>query len=271
MIPPAGGRGAVGGPAPDGAGDRTRAGDPLLLVEGLGAGYGGVQVLWDVTLEVRPGEVVALVGSNGAGKSTLLRAVSGLLRPWRGRVRWQGRDIAGLPPEAIVRLGMAHVPQGRRLFADLTVRENLLVGAYARTDRAAVAADLRDVLDLFPVLGERLHLTAGQLSGGEQQMAALARALMVRPRLLLIDEPSLGLAPIVVQALMEAVDRLRGRGTSLLLVEQDVAVALDHADRGYVMETGRITLAGTADALRRSPRVREAYLGVAAGSAETLQ
>lgn len=246
-------------------------GGPLLEIEGLDAGYGGVQVLWDVTLEVRRGEVVALVGSNGAGKSTLLRAVSGLLRPWRGRVRWDGRDIAGLAPEAIVRLGMAHVPQGRRLFADLTVRENLLVGAYARADRAAIAADLRDVLDLFPVLGERMHLTAGQLSGGEQQMAALARALMARPQLLLIDEPSLGLAPIAVQALMDAVDRLRGRGTSLLLVEQDVAVALEHADRGYALETGRIALAGTAAALLHSPRVKEAYLGIAAGSADTLQ
>jgi len=247
------------------------AGDPLLRIEQLDAGYGAVQVLWDVALEVRRGEVVALVGSNGAGKSTLLRTISGLLRPWRGRVWWGGREIAGLPPEAIVRLGMAHVPQGRRLFADLTLRENLLVGAYTRPDRAAIAADLRDVLELFPVLGERLHLPAGQLSGGEQQMAALARALMARPQLLLIDEPSLGLAPIAVGVLMDAVDRLRGRGTSLLLVEQDVAVALEHADRGYVMETGRIALAGSADALLRSPRVREAYLGVAAGSAETLQ
>lgn len=245
--------------------------EPLLRVDALDAGYGRVQVLWDVALEVRTGEVVALVGSNGAGKSTLLRAISGLLRPWRGSIRWGGREIAGLAPEAIVRLGMAHVPQGRRLFADLTVRENLLVGAYARTDRAAVAADFRDALDLFPVLRDRLQLTAGQLSGGEQQMAALARALMARPRLLLIDEPSLGLAPIAVQALMDAVDRLRARGTSLLLVEQDVAVALEHADRGYVMETGRIVLGGAAGALLRSPRVKEAYLGVAAGSAGTVQ
>ncbi|HKX19767.1 MAG TPA: ABC transporter ATP-binding protein [bacterium] len=244
---------------------------PLLRVDGLAAGYGSVQVLWDVALEVGAGEVVALVGSNGAGKSTLLRAVSGLLRPWHGSVRWSGREIAGLAPEAIVRLGMAHVPQGRRLFADLTVRENLFVGAYARTDPAAIAADFRDVLDLFPVLRERLQLTAGQLSGGEQQMAALARALMARPRLLLIDEPSLGLAPIAVQALMETIDRLRARGTSLLLVEQDVAVALDHADRGYVMETGRIVLGDAANALLRSPRVKEAYLGVAAGSAGTVQ
>jgi branched-chain amino acid transport system ATP-binding protein len=243
--------------------------EPLLRVEQLDAGYGSVQVLWDITLDVRRGEVVALVGSNGAGKSTLLRTVSGLQRPWRGRVRWDGRDIGGEPPESIVRLGMAHVPQGRRLFADLTVQENLLVGAYARTDRAAIAADLRDVLDLFPVLGERLRLPAGQLSGGEQQMAALARALMARPQLLLIDEPSLGLAPIAVQSLMDAVDRLRGRGTSLLLVEQDVAVALEHADRGYVLETGRLTLAGSADALLRSASVKEAYLGIASGSAAT--
>jgi branched-chain amino acid transport system ATP-binding protein len=246
-------------------------GGPLLEIEGIDAGYGGVQVLWDVSMEVHRGEVVALVGSNGAGKSTLLRAVSGLLRPWGGRVRWAGRDITGLRPETIVRLGMAHVPQGRRLFADLTVRENLLVGAYARTDRAAIDADLHSAIELFPVLGERLDLPAGQLSGGEQQMAALARALMARPQLLLIDEPSLGLAPIAVQALMEAVDRLRGRGTSLLLVEQDVAVALEHAARGYVLETGRVALAGTAGALLRSPRVKEAYLGVAAGSAETVQ
>lgn len=256
-------------PATSGGG--AAGGDPLLRVEHLDAGYGGVQVLWDVALEVARGEVVALVGSNGGGKSTLLRTISGLLRPLRGCVRWDGQDIAGQVPEAIVRLGMAHVPQGRRLFSDLTLRENLLVGAYTRTDRAAIAADLRGVLDLFPVLGERLDLPAGQLSGGEQQMAALGRALMARPQLLLIDEPSLGLAPIAVQTLMDAVDRLRGRGTSLLLVEQDVAVALEHADRGYVMETGRIALAGTAEALRRSPRVQAAYLGVAAGSAETLQ
>jgi branched-chain amino acid transport system ATP-binding protein len=151
------------------------------------------------------------------------------------------------------------------------VHENLVVGAYARADRAAIDADLRDVLELFPVLGERLHLPAGQLSGGEQQMAALARALMARPQLLLIDEPSLGLAPIAVQGLMNAVDRLRGRGTSLLLVEQDVAVALEHADRGYVIETGRLTLTDTAAALLRSPRVKEAYLGIAAGSADAAQ
>jgi branched-chain amino acid transport system ATP-binding protein len=211
--------------------------------------------------------VVALVGRNGAGKSTLLRTVSGLQRPWRGRVRWDGRDIGREPPETIVRLGMAHVPQGRRLFGDLTVEENLLVGAYARSDRAAITADLRDVLDLFPVLGDRRRLPAGQLSGGEQQMAALARALMARPQLLLIDEPSLGLAPIAVQALMDAIDRLRRRGTSLLLVEQDVAVALEHADRGYVIETGRLTQTDSAAALLRSPRVKEAYLGIAAGSA----
>ena len=169
---------------------------PLLQVEALDAGYGAVQVLWEVSLDVRPGETVALIGPNGAGKSTLLRTISGLGRPWRGRVRFGGREIGGLAPEQIVRLGVAHVPQGRRLFADLSVRENLLLGAYAREDEAGIAGDFASVLDLFPALRDRLTLAASQLSGGEQQMAALGRALMARPRLLLIDEPSLGLAPI---------------------------------------------------------------------------
>lgn len=237
----------------------------LLEVRGLDVGYGSVQVLWDVTLEVRRGEVVALIGANGAGKSTFLRVVSGLLAPWRGRVSFQAEEITGLAPERLVRMGIAHVPQGRRLFADLSVRENLLLGAYVRPDRANVRADLGRVLDLFPVLRERLSLTASQLSGGEQQMAALARALMARPRLLLIDEPSLGLAPLAVRELMAVVDRLRGEGSSVLLVEQDVALALDHADRGYVLEAGRIVLADAAAALVADARVRTAYLGVAGG------
>ena len=231
-------------------------------MEAVSAGYGAVQILWDVSLTVGAGEVVAFIGPNGAGKSTLLRALSGLLRPWRGTVRFDGRDITGRTPEQIVGLGIAHVPQGRRLFPDLSVRENLLLGAYTRTDHAAVARDLRRVFDLFPVLSERLTLTASQLSGGEQQMAALGRALMAHPRLLLIDEPSLGLAPIAVQALMGVLDRLKAEGTSMLLVEQDVTVALRHADRGYVIETGRVVLQGTAEAVLNSPRVREAYLGL---------
>jgi branched-chain amino acid transport system ATP-binding protein len=236
----------------------------LLEVERLDAGYGSVQVLWAVSLEVRRGEVVALIGPNGAGKSTLLRVISGLNRPWRGRVLVDGRDISALAPERIVEQGLAQVPQGRRLFPELSVRENLLLGAYTRRDAAGVARDLAHVLDLFPALRERLALTASQLSGGEQQMAAFGRALMAHPRLLLVDEPSLGLAPIAVQVLMGVVDRLRAEGASVLLVEQDVAVALRHADRGYVLETGRIVLEGPAPALLRDPKVRDAYLGIAA-------
>ena len=239
---------------------------PQLEVRNVDAGYGAVQVLWDVSIEVGAGEVVALIGANGAGKSTLLRVISGLLRPGRGLVAFQTRDVAGLAPERLVRLGIAHVPQGRRLFSDLSVRENLLLGAWARRERAAIAADLEHMLDLFPALADRLALPARQLSGGEQQMAAVARALMARPRLLLIDEPSLGLAPLAVRALMEVVVRLRREGVSILLVEQDVTVALGHADRGYVLETGRIVLADRAAALLENPQVRRVYLGLAARS-----
>ncbi|PYM37130.1 MAG: ABC transporter ATP-binding protein [Candidatus Rokuibacteriota bacterium] len=239
---------------------------PQLEVQNVDAGYGAVQVLWDVSLEVGAGEAVALIGANGAGKSTLLRVISGLLRPERGRVAFQQRDVTGLPPERLVHLGIAHVPQGRRLFSDLSVRENLLLGAWARRERAAIAADLEHMLDLFPALADRLALPARQLSGGEQQMAAVARALMARPRLLLIDEPSLGLAPLAVRALMEVVVRLRREGVSILLVEQDVTVALGHADRGYVLETGRIVLADRAAVLLENPQVRRVYLGLTATS-----
>jgi len=239
---------------------------PQLEVRNVDAGYGAVQVLWDVSIEVGAGEVVALIGANGAGKSTLLRVISGLLRPGRGLVAFQTRDVAGLAPERLVRLGIAHVPQGRRLFSDLSVRENLLLGAWARRERAAIAADLERMLDLFPSLADRLALPARQLSGGEQQMAAVARALMARPRLLLIDEPSLGLAPLAVRALMEVVVRLRREGVSILLVEQDVTVALGHADRGYVLETGRIVLADRAAVLLENPQVRRVYLGLTATS-----
>ena len=239
---------------------------PLLEVRNVDAGYGAVQVLWDVSLEVGAGEVVALIGANGAGKSTLLRVVSGLLRPERGLVAFQTHDVTGLAPERLVHLGLAHVPQGRRLFSDLSVRENLLLGAWARRERATIAADLERMLDLFPSLADRLALPARQLSGGEQQMAAVARALMARPRLLLIDEPSLGLAPLAVRALMEVVVRLRREGVSILLVEQDVTVALGHADRGYVLETGRIVLADGAAVLLENPQVRRVYLGLTATS-----
>ncbi len=239
---------------------------PQLEVQNVDAGYGAVQVLWDVSLEVGAGEVVALIGANGAGKSTLLRVISGLLRPERGLVAFQTRDVTGLAPERLVQFGIAHVPQGRRLFSDLSVRENLLLGAWARRERAAIAADLERMVDLFPSLADRLALPARQLSGGEQQMAAVARALMARPRLLLIDEPSLGLAPLAVRALMEVVVRLRREGMSILLVEQDVTVALGHADRGYVLETGRIVLADRAAGLLENPQVRRVYLGLTATS-----
>jgi ABC-type branched-subunit amino acid transport system ATPase component len=237
---------------------------PLLRVEKLDAGYGAVQALWGVSLEVGQGEVVALIGANGAGKSTFLRVVSGLLQPWRGTVRFESRDITAYVPERIVRAGIAHVPQGRRLFSDLTVQQNLLLGAYVRRDRENIVADLGQMVRLFPSLADRLAIPASQLSGGEQQMLALARGLMARPRLLLIDEPSLGLAPLLVRELMGVVDRLRDEGVSVLLVEQDVAVALEHADRGYVLETGRIVLADTARALLANPAVQKAYLGLAA-------
>ncbi len=249
-------------PPADMAAPAAGSGAALLRVDHLDAGYAAVQVLWDVSVEVRAGEVVALIGPNGAGKSTLLRALSGLLRPRRGTVTFAGREISALPPEEIVRAGMAHVPQGRRLFTDLSVRDNLLLGGYARADRDAVTGDLERVLDLFPALRARLTLPASQLSGGEQQMAALGRALMARPRLLLIDEPSLGLAPIAVAAVMTVVDRLRSEGTGVLLVEQDVAVALEHADRGCVLEMGRIVLKDAAPALLGSQRIRAAYLGL---------
>jgi branched-chain amino acid transport system ATP-binding protein len=231
----------------------------MLEVEGLNAGYGHVEVLWDVDLEVGEGEVVALVGSIGAGKSTLLRALSGMIRPTGGEARLDGRSLVGLRPEQVVDLGIAHVPEGRRLFPGLTVRENLLVGAYSRRGRA----DVDRALELFPRLRERLDQLAGSMSGGEQQMCALARGLMSRPRLLMIDELSLGLAPNLVETILDRLAEIRNDGTALLLVEQDVDAALRVADRGYVLENGRIVASGPSEDLLSDERVREAYLGVA--------
>jgi len=231
----------------------------MLEVAGLSAGYGEVEVLWDVDLEVGEGEIVALVGSNGAGKTTLLRAVSGLIRPTAGEVRFEDRPLAGLRPEAIVRYSIAHVPEGRHLFQGLTVRENLLAGAYARRN----GADMDDVIELFPHLGERMSQLAGSMSGGEQQMCAIARGLMSRPKLLMIDELSLGLAPKLVDDILERLGAVAERGTSLLVVEQDVDAALRIAGRGYVLETGRIVASGPSSELSEDPRVREAYLGIA--------
>ena len=229
----------------------------MLELSGLRAGYGNVDVLWDVDLEVGDEEIVALVGSNGAGKSTLLRAVSGMIRPSAGAIRWQGRDIAGLAPERMVELGIAHVPEGRRLFQGLTIRENLLVGAYARGP-----ADLDRAVELFPRLGERLGQVAGSLSGGEQQMCAIARGLMSNPELIMIDELSLGLAPNLVEQILDRLAEIADSGTAVLLVEQDVDAALAAAGRGYVLETGRIVASGSSKELLADSRVREAYLGV---------
>ena len=231
----------------------------MLKVERLSAGYGPVEVLWDADLEIGEREIVALVGSNGAGKTTLLRAISGLIRPSGGEVSFEGQALRGLRPEQIVARGIAHVPEGRHLFQGLTVRENLMAGAYARRD----GADLDEVLELFPRLGERMSQLAGSLSGGEQQMCAIARGLMSRPKILMIDELSLGLAPKLVDQIIDRLEVVAEGGTALLVVEQDVDAALRIAARGYVLETGRIAASGSSAELSEDPRVREAYLGVA--------
>ena len=235
---------------------------PLLEVSGLCSGYGDVQILWDVTLDVFPGEMVALIGANGAGKTTLLRTLSQLIRPRAGRIVFDGRDLTYVSTNQVVATGIVHVPQGRRLFAGLTVRENLLQGAYLRGDRQAVQADLEWVVALLPRLGERLNQLAGRLGGGEQQMCAIGRGLMSQPRLLMIDELSLGLAPLVVDNLLNLIGQINRQGTPVLLVEQDVQVALEQAYRGYVLETGRIVKSGAAADLLDDPLIRQAYLGL---------
>jgi branched-chain amino acid transport system ATP-binding protein len=229
----------------------------MLEVIGLDAGYGRVQVLAGVDLAVGDGELVALVGSNGAGKTTLLRAISGMIAPTAGSVRWNGHDIRGLAPEEIVDRRIAHVPEGRRLFPGLTVKENLRVGAYR-----SGTADLERAVELFPRLGDRLSQVAGSLSGGEQQMCAIGRALMSEPELVMIDELSLGLAPKVVDTILDLLAAIVRDGTAVLLVEQDVDAALSAAAHGYVLETGRIVGAGPSADLLADPCVREAYLGV---------
>jgi branched-chain amino acid transport system ATP-binding protein len=236
--------------------------EPLLRVEGLSVAYGEVQVLWDVGVEVSAGEIVALVGANGAGKSTLLSALSGLLQPLSGEIVFAGQSIVGAPTKRIVELGIAHVPEGRRLFPAMSVRDQLLLGAFRRKDRAEVEADVDRVLKLFPRIRERVHALGGNLSGGEQQMVAIARGLMARPKLLMIDELSLGLAPVLIEGLMETIVQLNKDGTSILIVEQDVQTALEISARGYVLETGHVVLSGKADGLLRDERVRRAYLGV---------
>jgi branched-chain amino acid transport system ATP-binding protein len=234
----------------------------MLVVESLVVRYGAVEALHGIHLEVKQGEIVTLIGANGAGKSTTLRAVSGLLAPTSGRILLEGRSVGGTAAHRLVRLGVCHVPEGRRIFAGLTVRENLEMGAYSVRSRTEAASSLERVLGLFPRLRERLGQDGGTLSGGEQQMLAIGRALMARPRLLLLDEPSLGLAPIRVQEIFREIVRVnREDGTTILLVEQNANLALATAARGYVLETGRVVLADSAAALLANPQVRAAYLG----------
>ena len=232
----------------------------MLEIDDLHVFYGEIPALKGVALEVRPGEIVTLLGNNGAGKTTTLKSISGLLPPRRGRIALEGQPLSGVPPHEIVLRGIAHVPEGRRIFNRLTVRENLMMGAYLRNDQG-ISADLDRVFALFPVLKERVGQVAGTLSGGEQQMLAIGRALMARPRLLLLDEPSMGLAPVLVERIFETVADINRQGTTILLVEQNAAMALTIAHRGYVLETGTIALGGTAAELAQNPDVRRAYLG----------
>jgi len=235
---------------------------PVLEVRQLSAGYGAMQILRDVSLSVPAGEIVTLVGSNGAGKSTLLNTVCGIIKPVGGRVLLDGTDITGRASEAIVALGITQVPEGRRLFPTMTVRDNLILGAYRRRDAKAIAHDLAWVYELFPILEERQRQAAGSMSGGEQQMCAIGRGLMARPRLLILDELSLGLAPIMLDTLVDALTKVHHEGTTIFLVEQDVATAFDLATTGYVLENGRVVLSGPTSELRADSHVKKAYLGL---------
>jgi branched-chain amino acid transport system ATP-binding protein len=248
------------------AAPRTQPGErrpPLLVVESLAVSYGAVQAVTDVTLEVVEGEIVTLIGANGAGKSTVLNTLSGLLRPRRGQARLGSLDLTTARPQAIVRAGLVQVPEGREILARLTVEENLLLGGWARRDRAGTPAAVEEMMTRFPILGQRRRLAAGQLSGGEQQQLAIARALIAGPRLLLLDEPSLGLAPQLVEEVFALIATIRDAGITVLLVEQNARRALELADRAYVIETGRVVLSGTGRELRDHPLVRHAYLGTA--------
>lgn len=233
----------------------------MLRVENLNVYYGVIHALHDLSLSVGAGEIVTLIGSNGAGKSTTLLTLSGLLQPASGTVSFEDRDLLAMPPHQRVKAGLVQVPEGRRVFATLTVAENLDLGSYSRGDKAQIHTDLDEVYNLFPRLRERRSQPAGTLSGGEQQMLAVGRALMSRPRLLLLDEPSLGLAPLLVKEIFSVVKRIRERGVTVLLVEQNAHLSLAIADRAYVLETGRIVMTGPAAEIARDPRVKAAYLG----------
>jgi len=234
---------------------------PMLKLEGIEAWYGSIQALKGVSLEVREGEIVSLIGSNGAGKTTTMKTIHGLMRPKAGRMDFLGRDATKLSTQDLVRLGMSQSPEGRRVFPKMTVLENLEMGAFQRTDTADIARDIEHVYDLFPRLRERREQQAGLMSGGEQQMLAMGRALMARPRLLLLDEPSMGLAPLVIQQIFDIIVSINQTGTTVLLVEQNANVALSISHRAYVLETGRVTIEGTGAELLASDAVRKAYLG----------
>jgi branched-chain amino acid transport system ATP-binding protein len=233
----------------------------VLEIDDVHVYYGAIHALKGISLQVNEGEIVTLIGANGAGKSTTLRAVNGLNRPRQGTIRFQGREISGATPHSIVKSGIAQSPEGRRLFSRMSVTENLEMGAFQRTDRANFRGDMDRVFELFPRLKERRNQKAGTLSGGEQQMCAIGRALMARPKLLLLDEPSMGLAPIFVERIFEIVVEINKQGTPVLLVEQNALMALEVAQRGYVMETGRIALQGSASELKTNEQVRQTYLG----------
>jgi branched-chain amino acid transport system ATP-binding protein len=233
----------------------------MLTLENVSVNYGAIEALTGVSMRVEKGEVVTLIGANGAGKTTTLRTITGLLQPTNGRITFEGEDISGKPTHRLVARGISMSPEGRGVFANLSVRENLQMGGYLNKDKKSIAADMERAFQMFPRLKEREAQKAGTLSGGEQQMLAIGRALMSKPRLLLLDEPSLGLAPLVVHTIFEAIDEIRSKGTTILLVEQNAHAALGHSDRAYVLETGRIVMEGPSKELAADPKIKEAYLG----------
>jgi branched-chain amino acid transport system ATP-binding protein len=233
----------------------------MLTLDNVSVNYGAIEALTGISMHVDKGEVVTLIGANGAGKTTTLRTITGLLQPRDGKITFEGEDIGGRPTHRLVARGISMSPEGHGVFANLSVRENLQMGAYLNKDKRRIASDMERAFQMFPRLKERESQKAGTLSGGEQQMLAIGRALMSQPRLLLLDEPSLGLAPLVVHTIFEAIDEIRGKGTTILLVEQNAHAALGHSDRAYVLETGRIVMEGSSKELAADPRIKEAYLG----------
>jgi branched-chain amino acid transport system ATP-binding protein len=233
----------------------------MLNVNGIDVFYGNIHALKGVSLEINEGEIVTLIGANGAGKSTLLKTLSGLLKPKSGSIEYLGNSISGKAPQSIVKVGISHVPEGRRVFANMSVEENLELGAYLRKDKAGIRNDIQSVYELFPRLQERRKQLSGTLSGGEQQMLAMGRAIMAKPKLLLLDEPSMGLAPLMVKTIFQIIEKINQDGTTILLVEQNANMALSVADRAYVIETGKVVISGTAAELQASEEIKKAYLG----------